>query len=322
MRKTVLLTLSVLLAGCAPAVTAFDPAARLDPADFGPQRANTEWWYASGYLPESGVSFHWAQFKVNYKGLVYYASHVAVTDLNTGKLTFVEQNSQDARLSFPPLSLRQGDWQLRQQGADYQLDAGPLHLRLAPLKGPVIHPPGYSGTPEVGQMYYQSVTRLALSGTANGREVQGLAWFDHQWGNQMPGRGALWDWFGLHLSSGADLMLYRVKDGSGRVVQTAGSLVGVDGVARAVPDLKMTPLRDWTSPSGRHYSLAWKVEAGGNSLTLDPLRDDQELLSKTTTVAYWEGPVRGEGRWDGQPVRAEGMGEFVGGPLGRAEGGR
>ena len=56
------------------------------------------------------------------------------------------------------------------------------------------------------------------------------------------------------------------------------------------------------------------------SLTVRPLRDDQELLSKTTGIAYWEGAVQATGTADGQPVTAQGMGEFVGGVLTRAEG--
>ncbi|WP_295820178.1 lipocalin family protein [uncultured Deinococcus sp.] len=318
-----LLTLSVLTA-CVPAPMAFDPAYQPVPDNFGPNNVNTEWWYASGVLPESGLAFHWAQFKVNYRGAPYYTSHVAVTDLRGNTLNFIENNVQTASFAFPPLKLSQDTWTLTQEGAAYRLNAGPLKLTMTPTKAAVVHPPGYSGTPEVGRMYYQSITRLAVSGTVDvggeAREARGTVWFDHQWGDQTPGRQALWDWFGLHLSDGSDLMLYRVRDGSGRVVQVAGSRVGADGVARVVPDVTMTPGRTWTSPSGRTYVLEWTITAPSVSLTVRPLRDDQELLSKTTGIAYWEGAVQATGTADGQPVTAQGMGEFVGGVLTRAEG--
>ncbi|AWN23212.1 carotenoid 1,2-hydratase [Deinococcus irradiatisoli] len=320
-----LLLAPLLLTACVPRAVAFDPARLPDPAALGPNNAATEWWYVSGYLPETKQAFHWAQFKVNYKGVPYFASHLAVTDLNTGKLTFLEEGRQDAKFSFPPLKVRQGDWTLTQSAntpaAPFALQAGPLQLTLTPLKGPVVHPPGYSGTPETGQLYYQSVTRLNVSGTIAGQPARGLAWLDHQWGDQQPGRAALWDWFGVHLSDGSDLMLYRVKTLDGRVVQLAGSEVGADGVAREVRGLTMTPNRQWTSPSGRTYALDWTVTSDRGQLVLKAANDDQELLSKTTSVAYWEGPVSGEGNWGGQAVQVLGMGEFVGGVLTKAEGG-
>ncbi|WP_161882134.1 lipocalin family protein [Deinococcus alpinitundrae] len=323
--KRLLWLAPVLLTACVPRAVAFDPDRMPDPAALGPNNAATEWWYVSGYLPDTRQAFHWAQFKVNYKGIPYFAAHLAITDLTTGKLTFLEEGRQDGKFSFPPLNVRQGDWTLTQSAntpaAPFDLRAGPLQLTLMPEKGPVVHPPGYSGTPATGQLYYQSVTRLNVTGTIGGQPARGLAWLDHQWGDQQPGRNALWDWFGVHLSDGSDLMLYRVKDLSGAVVQLAGSEVGADGVARAVGNVTMAPQRQWISPSGRSYTLDWKVTSDRGDLTLNAVRDDQELLSKTTSVAYWEGPVQGQGTWGGAPVTVLGMGEFVGGVLSKAEGG-
>ncbi|WP_425145799.1 lipocalin family protein [Deinococcus sp.] len=321
MRALLLLLTPLLLTACLPPAIAFDPANTPSPQALGPNNAATEWWYVSGYLPETGQAFHWAQFKVNYNGLPYYASHIAVTDLNSGKLTFLDERRQDAAFTFPPLKVRQADWSLTQTAsaptAPFVLNAGPLQLTLTPQKGPVVHPPGYSGTAEVGRLYYQSITRLGIAG----KPASGTAWFDHQWGDQTPGRAALWDWFGVHLSDGSDLMLYRVKTLGGKVVQLAGSEVGADGVAREVRGVTMTPTREWTSPSGRRYVLDWTVASERGSLTLKAVRDDQELIAKSTSVAYWEGPVSGAGTWGGAAVQVYGMGEFVGGALTRAEGG-
>ncbi|BDP41570.1 hypothetical protein DAETH_15390 [Deinococcus aetherius] len=317
-----------LFTSCVPSAERFDPARLPDPADLSSRNAATEWYYVSGYLPESGLAFHWAQFKVNYRGIPYQAGHLAVADLRTGKFNVYENNSQNARFGFPPLRVEQGDWRLRQDaGSTYQLTAGPLNLTLTALKEPVVHPPGYSGTPEVGRLYYQSITRMDVKGTValpggETREARGLVWLDHQWGDQQPGAQAQWDWFGLHLSDGSDLMLYRVRNAAGQVVQVAGSLVDPQGVAREVPNVTMTPGRVYRSPSGREYVLGWQVQAGDLALALDAVRDEQELLTKNTSVAYWEGPVRGTGTLNGQAITAEGMGEFVGGILTREEGGR
>lgn len=312
--RPALLALCLALGACAPAA-AFDPTTLPAAADLGPKPAQTEWWYVSGYLPESGVAFHWAQFKVNYQGIAYYASNLAVTDLRAGRLDFHEQNSGEGVFRFPPLLVGQGEWKLAQRGAAYSLSAGPLAVELTPSKPPVVHPPGYSGAPEVGRLYYQSITRLTVRGTVSGREVQGLAWLDHQWGDQVPAQSAVWDWFGLHLSNGVDLMVYRVRNRAGQVVQLVGSWVDAQGRARPVHELSAAPQGSWRSPSGRDYAVFWALRADEFRLALAPVRQNQELLSRTTLVAYWEGPMTGTGEWQGESVQAQGMGEFVAGSL-------
>ena len=41
------------------------------------------------------------------------------------------------------------------------------------------------------------------------------------------------------------------------------------------------------------YPVAWTLQAGGRSWTLEPLMDDCELDARHSTgTIYWEGPVR------------------------------
>ncbi|WP_027882810.1 lipocalin family protein [Meiothermus rufus] len=332
-----LLALLVALAGCLPRLQGVDPTRLPSPEAWGPHSAPLEWWYVSGYLPENGLAFHWAFFKAYAPqdwqwGLFrpaflfpgpYHASHIAITDLWADRTHFEERFDfrfdrpwGDSLVRYPPLYIAQDDWHLVQQGEAYLLQAGPIQVRLTPRKPAVVHPPGYSGTAETGRMYYVSFTRLGLEGHIAGRRVQGEAWMDHQWGDQLSSGatlGALWDWFGLHLSDGTDLMLYRVRNTKGQVVQLAGSATDPQGRVRELSGLKMTPLESWTSPGGRRYDLSWQVEAEGLELRLTPLRREQELLTASTRVAYWEGPITGSGSWQGQPIQARGMGEFVAG---------
>ncbi|MFN3179926.1 MAG: lipocalin family protein, partial [Thermus sp.] len=99
----------------------------------------------------------------------------------------------------------------------------------------------------------------------------------------------------------------------GRVVQVLGSRVDPLGRAEGM-ELRLFPLDRWQSPSGRTYTLAWRLQGAGLDLEVRPLFQEGEILSRTTRVAYWEGPVAGEGVLMGYPVRARGMGEFVAGP--------
>ncbi|KGQ22358.2 lipocalin family protein [Thermus filiformis] len=319
--------LPLLLAACAPALLPFDPQRLPDPGDWDPRPAPLEWWYASGYAGR--YAFHFAFFKAypprDYQvmGLPaalffpgpFHAVHLALTDLKTGKRRFLEASD------FPGGGARVGpgpDLELKgfrffRQGRAFRLLAGPLDLDLYPLKPPVVHPPGYSGTEATGRMYYQSYTRVLAQGRVEGEEAYGEAWLDHQWGDQLSGLSATWDWFGLHLSDGSELMAYRVRDREGRVVQVLGSRVDPGGRAEAL-EVEFLPLEDWKSPSGRVYTLAWRLRAPELDLHLRPLFREGEILSRTTRVAYWEGPVVGEGWLNGRPVQARGMGEFVAGP--------
>ncbi|MBZ9751598.1 carotenoid 1,2-hydratase [Deinococcus sp. HMF7604] len=326
MKRLLLLLTAALLGACTPVQLAVDPAARPSPADYGPHNFPMEWWYVSAYLPSEALALHWAQFRVRDTRLPVplMISHVAVTDLKSGSLSFLEQPAGGGEASFPPLRLSQQGWTFQQQGtsstAPFELKAGPLDLTLTPLKGPVIHPPGYSGGPEVGALYYQSVTWLALSGTVNGRPVQGQAWLDHQWGNQIPGQTALWDWFSVHLEGGDDLMVYRVRRPDGEVAQLIGSVVDPSGQVRAVTGLRATPGATWTSLAGHTYALGWHLQADDFDLTVRALRREQELRSRSNRIDYWEGPIEVQGTWASQPTRGTGMMELVGGPQ-RSSGG-
>ncbi|WP_291426279.1 lipocalin-like domain-containing protein [Deinococcus sp.] len=325
MNKILICAAAALLVGCAPRLKpSFDPAVAPRADDLGPHGDLMEWWYLSGYLPGEKLAFHWAQFKVStprFPADLYFA-HVAVTDLTTGRLTFLEQPLDLGRgkASYPPLRLQQGDWAFDQvmngagQTARFNLAAGPLVLSAVPQKPPVIHPPGYSGVPNVtGAMYYQSVTRLHLTGTVAGRPVQGQAWLDHQWGGMAPGRGARWDWMSVQLSGGEDLMLYRVLSAEGQVVQTFGSVVDQQGIAHAATNVVMTPGRIWSAPSGHEYVLDWKVRADEFDLDVKAVHDNQELVSRSTGVTYWEGPIEVSGTWRGAPQTGGGMMELVAG---------
>lgn len=323
------------LSACAPSLLPFDPSRLPDPADWDPRPAPLEWWYASGHLGR--YAFHFAFFKAypprDYQvmGLPtwlffpgpFHAVHLSLTDLRTGERTFLEASDfpkSEAQVGPGP-TLALAGFRFFRQGASFRLEGGPLALELHPLKPPVLHPPGYSGTEETGRMYYQSYTRLMAQGQVLGEEVEGLAWLDHQWGDQPSGFQTTWDWFGLHLfPSGSshlapgedlDLMVYQVKDKEGRVVQTLGSLV--DQAAKPFP-IRLEPRGDWTFPSGRRYTLFWLLEGPGLRLEVRPLLLEGEILSRTTQVAYWEGPVLGEGSLEGRSIRAQGMGEFVAGP--------
>jgi len=138
---------------------------------------------------------------------------------------------------------------------------------------------------------------------------------DHQWGDQIPASTATWDWCGLHDDvQDADIMLYQVHDCTGRIAQTIGTLTRADGTVQALQNLRIEALPTWESPTGRRYRVALRATADGFSLETTPLRLEQEIRSKTAGLAYWEGPVRFSGSWQGTALEGHGMAECVHGP--------
>jgi predicted secreted hydrolase len=135
-----------------------------------------------------------------------------------------------------------------------------------------------------------------------------------------------WDWAGLRLSDGSELMLYllRKKDGSFSPA-SSGTYVGPSGEVFRLgsPDFRLDAQTWWKSPrSGASYPSSWSLEVLplGIRLHVTPNLADQEIETpETTGITYWEGSVAAEGTGkDGRAVSAEGYVELTGyaGPLG------
>jgi predicted secreted hydrolase len=127
------------------------------------------------------------------------------------------------------------------------------------------------------------------------REVTGIAWFDHQWGDfQVNQLG--WDWFALRLDDGTDVMLYNLFDASGLPVLGSGTL-SRGGISKVLStdDYKVTPTDSWiSSKTGIEYPMDWLVEIPAQSMKLKvtPVIRESEFDGRPTAyVVYWEGPV-------------------------------
>ncbi len=321
----------LVLAGCAQTPTArvvTDVVPAVD--DWGPHHgAPLEWWYVSSACPETGLAFHVAFFRAQMpaeRGVLgiplrtllpgaYGIANLSVTDLRTGE-RYVRQRSDipfaSGRLEGDPLRLELGPWRLAKCGpaGRYVLRVGPLDLTLQAEKPRTVHPPGCSGNAALGRMAYQSITRLRYEGTWRDRPVSGTAWMDHQWGWQVPMRDARWDWHGLQLDDGTDLMLYDLTDPEGTQRCTQATATDAAGVSRALSGVRLAPLATWRSPRGHLYVVGWTAEIDGEMLTIRPLTLDEEI-SGLLGVPYWEGPVVVEGRFRGREVRGVGMGEHL-----------
>jgi predicted secreted hydrolase len=324
--KALLVTLLAIAANWQTAL----PGGRYEfPRDHHAHREfKTEWWYFTGNLddqngrrfgyeitffregirPPSERSNEESRFIVD--DLKF--AHFATTDVHGARFGFQQKTS---RGSFGEAGFDDGDriawienWSLT-VNADGSFDlvaespAAHAKFHLAPTKPPVIH--GEKGVSakasgEGHASHYYSVTRLNTTGELrigdSTRTVRGESWFDHEWAtNQLAPEQVGWNWFGLQLSNGCELMLYQMRLANGQIDPiSSGTFVPGDGTPVHLPSsaFRMTPTRFWKSKTnGANYPIAWRLEIPEQHLDLNvsAVLNEQELTLGPLT--YWEGAV-------------------------------
>lgn len=303
------------------------------PGDHGAHlEFQTEWWYFIGNLIADDGHAYGYQLTIFRRGLApgtsqresglavnhLYFAHFAVTDAAAGEHTAFDRYSRGtdglAGSATDGLNAYLENWTAEMEGDGIRLQAEQadfaLDLSLTARKPPVAH--GRQGLSAKSEQpgnasYYLSMTDLDTAGslTVDGRQisVRGDSWFDHEWGTSALGPRAVgWDWFGLQLDDGRDLMLFQIRrDDGGIEPVSGGTLVTAEGVAEriAADQIQLEVRRSWRSAaSDAEYPVAWQIRIPdqGLDLLVDPLLDDQENL---LGIVYWEGAVRVSGSGSG-----------------------
>lgn len=319
------------------------------PSDHGPHfDYQTEWWYFTGNLENSEGRHFGYQLTFFRRGLspgnesrpssfatnqVYFA-HFAITDVASGSHQETERFSRGvpglAGASGDPFRVWLENWSLQalnEDGSHVQLSAKDvdlsLELELRSTKPIVLHGDGGLSPKSIepgNASYYLSYTRMETSGKIqmNGDlfRVQGQSWFDHEWSTTVLGENAVgWDWFGIQLSDGREIMFFLVRnrDGSFDSV-SSGTLVEPDGKITTfdLADLEIQTLERWQSPeTGADYPVSWKLRIPLLEVDLDiePWLSDQEMR---TSLVYWEGAVKASGTSKGLPITGNGYVELTG----------
>jgi predicted secreted hydrolase len=241
---------------------------------------------------------------------VYFA-HAAISDID-GKAFVYKDRLQRARptLAFSSdqtLDVSLLDWstkldekkQIHLHAAEPDLT---IDLSCGEGRGPILQGPGGVNAKgrDVGQAsYYYSMTRLPTTGTIALRDqtftVQGQSWMDHEFSsNALRETQSGWDWMGLHLSSGDDLMLYRLRNKSGGVDYLSGTRITPDGQPHYLSDRDITleSSDEWKSPtSAAKYPQRWLIRCKDlPPLIVHSQMPGQELVtSGSTDVTYFEG---------------------------------
>ena len=311
----------------------------------------TEWWYFTGNLKDNSGNKYGYQLTFFRQGLRtavldssnqwairdIYIAHFTITDIKEGRFTMDERMSRAgpglAGVLTGNMAVWLFNWQARMNGDKIILEAGnrdmQLNLELKPRKPLAFH--GDRGLSKKGSgkgqaSYYTSFTDLETSGSIKTKPdgpqitIQGISWFDHEFGSaQLAQDQEGWDWFGLHLSDGRDLMIYLLrKTDKSLNPESSGTIVEPDGTSRNIKPsgISVTVLDRWKSKrSGGSYPCRWRITIPSEQIdiTVAPLVADQELDTRQTTgIIYWEGAVVGQGMSRGRKIDCEGYIELTG----------
>jgi len=292
-----------------------------------------EWWYATGWLGTPEAPSHGFQltFFRSGTGLGQQQSgrfvprhllfaHAAVTSLVERRHQHAQRltrwngqadagagvaSVQDAALRLGhaadrawTLTRQATHWQARLPTSDFALDLKLQRTQPLLLQGDQ----GYSRKgPDAGQAsHYYSEPQLAVSGSLREQTsgpllpVQGVAWLDHEWSQQILHPQAVgWDWVGMNLFDGGALTAFVLRRQDGSVLWGGGSFRAAGDKERSfTPDaLRMRPGRRWMSPAtGARYPMEWQLECPAGRFSVRSLLDAQELDSRQSIgTAYWEG---------------------------------
>ncbi len=283
------------------------------PRDHGPHLDfRTEWWYLTAVLADAAGREFGIQFTLFRLGIEpvsavdgdvegaagwrtgqVYMAHAAVSDVAERRHYEAERLVRGhpalAGVRAAPFEAHLEGWRLAARAAETLLPAQlavatsdfEISLTLSGGRTPVLQgDQGLSHKGEGNASYYYSIPRIDVHGqlAVKGQRhaVRGQAWLDREWSTSLlaPEYDG-WDWFGLHLADGRDLMLFRLRRNDGRPDDYSAQ-----GIALAATDR-------W-----RGWPITWDLTlgegAGAERLRIRAAFEDQVM---DTSVRYWEGVV-------------------------------
>ena len=318
------------------------------------ESAQTEWWYYTGHMQtHSGrrFGFELVFFKrrtdLDRFGVIplrlianpLYLAHFAITDEARERFRYEHRKSAGgafdlrAEASEERYYLRLGDWRISEAEDGAHLLRATLsqdlifEAKLRNMKPHVLN--GHEGVgvsfkDEGEASRYFSWTRMQAEGliTWHGttESFSGSAWMDREFGTWRTTENQKgWDWFSLQLETGAELMVYYLRNSRGEPSPfSSGTFVDERGRAThlAREDFHLETLAHWTSPrTGARYPSQWRVRVPrfGVDVMVTPVMRDQELDTRgTTMIVYWEGACTVRGRHTDREVEGRAYVELVG----------
>jgi predicted secreted hydrolase len=322
------------------------------PRDGKEHRAIVEWWYFNGHLKDkkgNRYAFMDCLFKADIKRIeapsflkkipfrkrlagdnpYYCFAHSVISDISKKKnykevqnYSLVSRDSFKKPLFFvnyasPNILNGYVNNEIAEKSPfNFHIKTENLDLELEHKKSPLFE----SGRGFINvcgrESYYYSLTDLRAKGVLNLEnkiiEVEGKAWFDHQWTDVSTMEK--WSWFSLQLENGTDIMCAEYDDGKNKAYLV--DLIYPNGKQEHFNKLLLAPGKDvWKSKKTKaEYPLSFKIEIPEKNMKFEVIStmSDQEMIYGS--INYWEGPLDVKGEINGKKVKGVGFMELVGYP--------
>jgi len=154
---------------------------------------------------------------------------------------------------------------------------------------------GETGLVKPTDMYYYSLTRCNVTGDLGGSPIKaGQGWIDHQWGSSWTTQKAGWDWWGVQLGDGTDILFFQQRNlSTGKTFFPLATFMDKDGNQTVTNHIVFRPVpgATWRGQSGQPYPIAWDVSFPDQNLNLRITADvaAQEMPILTPGGDIWEG---------------------------------
>ncbi|MEE3508661.1 lipocalin-like domain-containing protein [Pseudomonas sp. 10C3] len=288
-----------------------------------------EWWYLTANLKDDqGRTFgvQWTLFRnalradtqvQGWSNQTIWMGHAAVTSASRHYAAerYARGGVEQAGVNASPFKAWIDDWTFDSRSglenplANMQLQARgqnfSYRLQLTTSQPLVLQgEQGFSQKSEQGQAsYYYSQPFFQAKGTVeiDGKtyQVAGPAWLDREWSSQpLTANQTGWDWFSMHLDSGEQLMLYRMRQKNGEPYLT-GTWISADGQTQVLkgPEIQLTPLTS-SDVAGHALPTRWGVKIPEKHLDITTTALNPNAWMNLR-IPYWEGPVQLSGSHSG-----------------------
>ena len=107
-----------------------------------------------------------------------------------------------------------------------------------------------------------------------------------------------WDWFALHLASGAKLMLFRYRGATNHLGRHMDRAPTAASRALAADEIALAPLQE-TAVGDRKLPTQWRVVVKSLGLDIETTPLNPRALNGARNP-YWEGPISFRGSHEGE----------------------
>jgi predicted secreted hydrolase len=278
-------------------------------------KQEVQWWYWTGHLrDENGKRYGFEIAFFAFDSWIFFKNQLAqaaITDVDGQSYHYRE----DVEFCSLPKKLegkfdlsatnggRKGIAASGGNGRDSlycEIDDYVLDVNLESMEQPVIH---YNGKIHPyafgGYTYYYARESMQTKGTltikGNTYKVEGVSWFDRQYGDLYDAIFKGWQWFAIELFDERSIMLYDFIEEECRT-ERFGSITYKDQRESKIlhyDEYEVIVLATWQCPQTNiTFPSGWKVKLEGSEFRIEPLVQDQALKAKHK---FWIGPEYWEG---------------------------